>query len=114
MDTLTTIGLVIGGILAAAGAITTLGGAVEKIVKVVKVAKAPNDLQNDRLKVLEERMDSVEQKLIKDKAHLDKIDEGNRVTQLALLALLDHGIDGNNIAQMEDAKVTLQKHLINK
>ena len=32
----------------------------------------------------------------------------------ALLALLDHGIDGNNISQMQEAKTALQNHLINR
>lgn len=31
-----------------------------------------------------------------------------------LLALLDHGIDGNNIEQMQHAKEELQNHLINR
>jgi len=49
-----------------------------------------------------------------DKKRLDSLDEGNRATQRALLALLDHGIDGNNIEQMQHAKEALQNHLINR
>lgn len=48
-----------------------------------------------------------------DKARLDRIDAGQRVEQQGILALLDHGLDGNNVAQMEKAKVALQEHLIN-
>ena len=55
-----------------------------------------------------------EKKLDNDKHHFDAIDASNRVTQLALLALLDHGIDGNNIDQMQHAKEELQTHLINR
>lgn len=109
-----TAGLIVGGLLALAGAVSTIGGAVEKIAKAVKVAKAPNDQQNQRLTDLEDRMAKVEDKLDNDKKHLDSIDAGNRVTQLALLALLDHGIDGNNIDQMQHAKEELQNHLINR
>lgn len=49
-----------------------------------------------------------------DKKRLDGIEDGNRATQRALLALLDHGIDGNNIAQMQKAKEELQEHLISR
>lgn len=114
MDPLTIAGLVVGGLLALCGAITTIGSAGEKIVKVVKAAKAPNAEQNSRIDDLENRMEIVERKLDKDKKHLESIDAGNRVTQLALLALLDHGIDGNNISQMQHAKEELQSHLINR
>ena len=47
-------------------------------------------------------------------ALLDSIEAGNRASHQALLALLDHGIDGNNIKQMQDAKKTLQQHLIDR
>ena len=114
MDALTIGGLIVGGLLALCGAISTIGGAVEKIAKAVKAAKAPNDQQNARLQDLEARMATVERKLDSDKLHLDRIDADNRFTQLALLALLDHGIDGNNIDQMQHAKEELQQHLINR
>ncbi len=98
----------------AAAAIVLLSNAAEKIVKVVKAAKAPNHQQNQRLEVLEEWRKKVDIKLDNDKKHLDAIDESNRVTQVALLALLDHGIDGNNTKQMQHAKEELQNHLINR
>ncbi len=106
--------LVIGGILAAAGGISTIGGAVEKVVRAVRAAKAPNAAQNHRLDALEEWKKGVDQKLDNDNRRLSAIAEGNRVTQRAILALLDHGIDGNNIDQMQKAKNDLQTHLINR
>ena len=108
------IGLVMAGLLALAGAITTIGSAAEKVSKAVKAARAPNDEQNDRLTKLEDRMEKAERKLANDQRHFETIDAGNRVTQLALLALLDHGIDGNNTEQMQHAKEELQQHLINR
>jgi hypothetical protein len=101
-------------ILAVASAIVLLSNAAEKIVKAVKAAKAPNDAQNKRLDDLEDWRKSVDRILASDKTHLDSIDDGNRATQRALLALLDHGIDGNNIDQMKHAKEELQNHLINR
>lgn len=111
MDFLTLAGLVLGGILTLAGVIHTLGSAAGHIAKVWRAAKAPNDRQDDRLTKLEGRMDKVDEYLAQDKRRLDTMDEGNRVTQRALLA---HGIDGNNVDQMEKAKLALEEHLINR
>lgn len=100
-------GITSATILAIVSAFILIATAVEKIAKAVKAAKAPNDLQNERLATLEAWRKEVDRKLIVD-------DDGNRVTQRALLALLDHGIDGNNIEQMQHAKEELQDHLINR
>lgn len=102
-----------GWIAAVLAAIVLISNAAEKIVQAVKAAKAPNDQQNERLNALEEWRKDVDRKLVRDNDRLQGIDSGNRVTQRALLALLDHGIDGNNIKQMQDAKEALQDHLIN-
>ena len=101
-------------VLAVASAFVLLSNAAEKIVKAIKAAKAPNVQQNERLDVLEEWRKDVDAKLNRDNDRLATIDSGNRVTQRALLALLDHGIDGNNIEQMQHAKQALQDHLINR
>ena len=107
-------GAILTAVLAAASAFVLIANAVEKTVKAVKAAKAPNDQQNARLDALESWRVEVDRKLLKDNAHLANIDSDNRVTQRALLALLDHGIDGNNIKQMQHAKEELQDHLINR
>lgn len=101
-------------ILAAASAIVLLSNAAEKIVRAFKAARAPNDLQDRRLADLEKRMDGVEGKLTNDNTRLERIEEGNRVVQRGVLALLGHGLDGNNIQQMQDARDDLQNHLINR
>lgn len=101
-------------ILAVASAIVLIANAAEKIAKAVKAAKAPAAQLEKRMDELEERMVTAEKKLDSDRKHFDAIDASNRVTQLALLALLDHGIDGNNVEQMQHAKEELQTHLINR
>ena len=101
-------------VLAVAGAISTLGGAANWIVKLVQVFKAPNAEQDKRLEEIEKHMAEVDKFLEADKERLDNIDESTRVTQRALLALLAHGIDGNHQTQMEEAKQELENHLIRK
>lgn len=101
-------------VLAAASAVVLLSNAAEKIVKAVQAARAPNVKQEERIKALEDWRKDVDKRHDKDSKHFAALDAGNRVTQLALLALLDHGIDGNNIDQMQHAKEELQTHLINR
>lgn len=106
--------LIVGGLLGIAAAINTLGSAVEKISKAWKAAKAPNDLQDERLSALEKWKEDVDKKLTHDNDQLTAIATDTRITQRALLALLDHGIDGNNIKQMQQSKEELQNRLINR
>lgn len=101
-------------ILAAASAIVLLSNAGEKIIKALKAAKAPNAELAERVTDLENWRKDVDKRHDKNVQHFEDIDASNRVTQLALLALLDHGIDGNNIDQMQHAKEELQTHLINR
>ena len=100
-------------ILAVASAIVLISNAVEKIVKAVKVAKAPEDAQNQKIADLEERIKKVETKLENDKRQIDVIREGNHVLTKGMFALLEHGINGNNIDQMRDAKKDVETYLIN-
>lgn len=105
---------IIGGILAVAAAVNTIGSAVERIVRAAKAANSPNAVQDTRLDELERWRQEVDRRLSSGNTHFDSIDEGNRVTQKALLALLAHGLDGNAVEQMKEAKHDLENHLINR
>lgn len=107
-------GIVIGGILALAGAVTTLGTAAEKIAKVIHAVKAPNEQQDERISAAEKDIKDIKGFLAHDKKRLDALEDGNRVTQRAILALLGHGLDGNNQKQMREAKEGLEEYLISR
>lgn len=107
------VAIVIGALLALAGAITTIGGAVEKIAKVRKAAKAPEQQQNAEIESIKKRLDKVELKLDNDKIQIDDAKECNHVLTKGMLALLEHGINGNNIDQMRDARNGVEAYLIN-
>lgn len=109
-----TLAEIAAGVLAVASAVVLLANAAEKIASAVRHAKAPNVRQDDRIKKLEDDVEEIKEKLTADHDRFEAVDKGNRVTQRALLALLDHGIDGNNIEQMQHAKEELQNHLINR
>lgn len=101
-------------LLAVCGCITAVAAAIGVIAVCVKKAKSPNQKQNERLDKLEERLDKHDELLNKDHQRFQNIENGNKVTQRALLALLRHGIDGNDIDSMRKAENELQQYLIEK
>ena len=100
-------------VLAAASAIVLLSNAIEKIVKAVKAAKAPESAQNAKIAELEDRLKKVEDKLENDRKQIADIRESNHVLTKGMFALLEHGINGNNIEQMKEAKHDVEEYLIN-
>jgi hypothetical protein len=100
--------------LALCGAIVAVSAAIGVIVTAVKKAKTPNQRQDERIETLEHRVDKHDELLGNDKKRLDKIDEGNRVTQRALLALLKHSLDGNDTDSLRRAESDLEVYLIEK
>lgn len=79
-----------------------------------KFARKPNASQNERIEKLEKRADEVDRRLGNGATHFDEIDKANKVTQEAILALIDHAIDNNHIEKLIEAKDNLQKYLISK
>ena len=100
-------------ILAVASAIVLLSNAIEKIARGVKAAKAPEKRQNDEISEIKDRLNKIETKLENDKKQIDDSKECNHVLTKGMLALLEHGINGNNIDQMKDAKKDVNTYLIN-
>ena len=100
-------------ILALASAIVLLSNCAEKIGMAIKAAKAPEQKQNDEIKEIKDRLDKIERKLENDKIQIEDAKECNHVLTKGMLALLEHGINGNNIDQMRDAKNGVEAYLIN-
>lgn len=91
--------------------VLTLYNLIDKIVNTVKATKNPIDDLKRRVEELERKNEEIYPKY--DKKILE-IESGNRVTQKALLELLKHSIDGNNIDGLKDAEKELAQFLINK
>ena len=101
-------------LLAAASAIVLLANAGKAIVSAWRAAKAPDKAQDERIAALEAWKETVDHKLDNDFKALKSIHEGQRASYQALLALLEHGLEGNNTKQMQDAKEVLQAYLIQR
>lgn len=96
------------------GAIVSISAAVTILIKVVQKAKAPEKTQNERIERLEKKMEKVDQLFDNDNKRLQKLEEGNRVTQQAILALLSHALNGNDVDSLQKAKAKLEDYLIGK
>jgi capsule polysaccharide export protein KpsE/RkpR len=101
-------------ILWVCGAIVSVSAAIAVIAKVIQKAKAPEKTQNERIEKLESDVKSLKQYLDNDNKRLKALEEGNIVTQQALLALLSHALNGNDIDSLKEAKTKLEKYLIGK
>lgn len=107
---------------AVASAIISIWGVVKIIGEIYKLVKKPNLDQDARILSLEEALKVMQQQMIdndikykryfdNDNLRIKYLEKGTAVTQKALVALLDHGISGNNLQQMEDAKEALVSHM---
>lgn len=101
-------------VMAITGMITGVAAVIVLIANLVKKAKSPNEVQNRRLDELEKRVTMHDEYFAKDLTRFESMERGNRVVQHAILALLAHGIDGNDIDGMKDAKKELEEYLISK
>ncbi|MBQ7007061.1 MAG: hypothetical protein IJN59_04460 [Oscillospiraceae bacterium] len=108
-------------ILEWASAFTIICVALSWLFKGVSVIKAPNNEQNKRLDEQEKEIVEIKKTLTeheklfaKDLHKFEAIENENHIELQALLALLEHGIDGNNVEQMKEVKQLLQNYLIQK
>ena len=101
-------------ILAICSGITCISGATTVVVMWVKQLKSPEQKQNDRISKLEEDLKELQNKIFGNDSRIELIEQGTRITQKAILALLSHGIDGNDVEAMKQAKKELQEFLIDK
>lgn len=80
----------------------------------MKFAGSPNRSQNQRLDALEKWKEQVDGRLTTGDLHFREIDNGNRITQKAILALMKHAINGNDIDELKKAEKSLEEYLVEK
>jgi hypothetical protein len=105
---------ILGIFLGACAVITATAGAVGVIYSIINKAKAPNRVQNERLDKHEEWLKKHDALLDNDNKRLKQLEDGNKIIQRALLELLKHGIDGNDVDGMRKVRDDLQQYLIDR
>ena len=111
----------VGFITAIGGAIVTIGAVITLIFKLVNKAKAPEIKQNERLDALETDVKQIKEQnkvftqyFINDDRRFKEIEKSTKITQGALLALLKHALNGNDLTTLKDAEKELEAYLIDK
>ena len=107
--------VICGGIIT----ILTLWNMIEQRVK---STRQPTNNLEERVSLLEKKLEfeikatfvEYDARFGRDKQKIESIEEGNKVTQQTILALLNHAIDGNNEEEMNAARKDLNKYLINR
>ena len=104
-----------------ATAVITISTAVGVIINLISKAREPEKKQDERISACETRLDKLDVIIEKfqgyfanDDRRFKEIEEGNRITQTALLALLKHSINGNDTKALKEAEKSLEEYLINK
>lgn len=90
------------------------GSVIALLATVQKTVNKPNRTQDERLDALEKWREMVDERLVDGENHFCAIDEGNRVTQASLLALMNHAVNGNDIENLKKARDELQSYLVKK
>ena len=108
-------------ILGICAAIITISAAIGVIAKLVVKARAPEAEQNIRLDTIDKRLDDIDKTIAtfreyftNDDNRFKAIEKSNKVTQTALLALLKHSLNGNDIDSLKEAEKSLEEYLIDK
>ena len=108
-------------LMACCSALITLSAAAAVVINALKKLKEPENIQNQKLEDISKKIDSIEARLKiheeyfnNDNRRISAIEEGNRVTQKALLALMSHAINGDDVDQLKAAEKSLKEYLINK
>lgn len=108
-------------ILGICGAIVTISAAIGVISKVLEKARAPETEQNNRLDTIDRRLDDIDKTIAtfreyftNDDNRFKAIERSNKITQTALLALLKHSLNGNDIDALKEAEKSLEEYLIDK
>ncbi len=100
--------------LSICAALITIATAFKIIAEAIKKLKEPEMNQDNKIKDIETKLELHDEYLANDKAKIESIEAGNKVTQQAILALLSHAINGDSKDQLEKAKNNLTDYLINR
>lgn len=101
-------------VLIICGAIMTIGGATVYIIKIIQKIKQPEETQNQKITNLENRVTVLEGYSKSDNDRIKVMEEGMKVTQQALLAIMSYEINGNDIDKLKQAKDDLEEYLIKR
>ena len=98
-------------ILASAGFIVALAGAIKVITDIIQKAKEPDRIQNDRTTSLENRMTSIEESMKSYSEHQHRAEEVWILYMQALSDVMDHMIYGNHTDNLKATQKKMREYM---
>lgn len=110
-----TVGQIWGIFVVLMGLVLTTLNIFERVITLKARSKEPQKQLENRIFALETWKQEVNRQLDTGREHFDKIDEGNKVTQKALLALMDAALsDDGSKDELKTARKELYRYLSDK
>lgn len=85
-----------------------------RVMTAVKTYRDEKRRKNQPVNNLEAKVDEHEEKLKKDYARLNELENGNRIMMRAMMALLSHDINGNSTEKLKESLDEIQQYLIDR
>lgn len=108
-------------VIGVCASVITISNALGVFMSALKKFKAPEVSQNEEIKELKLEVAEIKVAIDEhkkcfnnDNNRIKKIEEGNKITQKALLALMAHALDDKSTDQLVEAKSLLQNYLIER
>ena len=101
-------------ILTVAATFTALSVAVNWLILWINKINSPRDELEKRMTEAERKIKEHDEQIAKASSRINTLEKEERLIMRALLALLEHGLDGNNVQKMSEAKNDLEKYLLEK
>lgn len=89
------------------GSIITIGGAGTILIKIIEKQKKPDKDRDEMIKKHTEMLDN-------DNKRLKAVEGDNKIIMKALLAIMQHDVDGGHTDTLRATMEELQEHLINR
>lgn len=107
------------------GAVLTILNVIDKINTLRKQCKVPEEVQNEKIQILEKEVEGIKNILEKyhdyftnDKERLDLMEKEtkqvNTIMIKSLQALTEHALNGNNTEQLHECSKEMNEYLITK
>ena len=93
--------------LAICGSIITVGGAGAIVAKIINKYRKPDKDRDEMIKKHTEMLDN-------DNKRLKAVEGDNKIIMKALLAIMQHDVDGGHTDTLRATMEELQEHLINR
>ena len=87
---------------------------IDKIVGYKKTMHIPEEEQNIKIAGLESEIAKINKKLDSDYKRISSLEDSHRIMLRGMSALLSHGINGNNVGEMEKVKAELDEYLYDR